>query len=433
MPTQVKRGFEKNVFINCPFDSEYYALLRPLLFTIVYLGFNPKIALERSDSGEQRLDKICELIKESKFSIHDLSRLKASKRDEFYRLNMPFELGLDYGSRRFASNYLKEKKYLILEKRAFDYRKALSDISGVDIKNHDNKPAKLVQAIRNWFVETAGLSNVIGPTAIWYKFNDFTSDFYTRRQNEGFSDEDLNMMPVREYINFIKNWLRADGSIKQEVQPATEQPLMSAIDGRMYEAIGPLWHQKHRKLGLIPQGLRNVDTDSAWFKSGYRGWVQGYRLVLQGLVFPEPVPLFAAWRLNSEGEATIMATALNQQCLPVTPVLLGDSTFGGATLCASYQERDGWLLTPQQLPQERRSWKHDLYGYRKETIELLFQRVIQSCDLKACPVKGWSRNGAFVLASVWLYQIIFLNNYRQGRPMAHIKEQLDLARWRIAA
>jgi hypothetical protein len=112
---------------------------------------------------------------------------------------------------------------------------------------------------------------------------------------------------------------------------------------------------------------------------------------------------------------------------------LGDSTFGGATLCASYAERGGWLLTPQQLPQERRSWKDDLYAYRKETIELLFQRVIQSCDLKACPVKGWSRNGAFVLASVWLYQIICLSNYRQGRPMAHIKEQLDLARWRIAA
>jgi hypothetical protein len=221
--------------------------------------------------------------------------------------------------------------------------------------------------------------------------------------------------------------------IKEEVQPTNGQPLMSAIDGRMYEALGPLWHHKHRKLGLIPQGLRNVDTESAWFKSGYRGWVQGYRLVLQGLVFPEAVPLFAAWRLNSEGEATIMRQALEEERLPVTPVLLGDSTFGGATLCASYRERDGWLLTPQQLPTERHSWKDDLYSYRKETIELLFQRVIQSCDLKACPVKGWSRNGAFVLASVWLYQIIFLDNYRQGRPMAHIKEQLDLARWRIAA
>jgi len=221
--------------------------------------------------------------------------------------------------------------------------------------------------------------------------------------------------------------------ITQEVQPLDEQPQVSAIDGRMYEAQGPLWHQKHRKLRLIPLALRNVDTESAWFKSGYRGWVQGYRLMLQGLVFPYPVPLFAAWRRNSEGEATIMANALKEQCLPVTPVLLGDSTFGGATLCASYQERGGWLLTPQQLATERRSWKDDLYSYRKETIELLFQRVIQSCDLKACPVKGWSRNGAFVLASVWLYQIIFLDNYRAGRPVAHIKEQLDLARWRIAA
>jgi hypothetical protein len=221
--------------------------------------------------------------------------------------------------------------------------------------------------------------------------------------------------------------------IKEEVQPTNEQPLMSAIDGRMYEALGPLWHQKHRKLGIIPQGLRNVDCESAWFKSGYRGWVQGYRLVLQGLVFPEPVPLFAAWRLNTEGEATIMREALKEERLPVTPVLLGDSTFGGAQLVASYGEHDGWLLTPQQLSTQRRSWKHALYSYRKESIELLFQRVIQSCDLKACPVKGWSRNGAFVLASVWLYQIISLNNYRHGRPMAHIKEQLDLARWRIAA
>jgi hypothetical protein len=221
--------------------------------------------------------------------------------------------------------------------------------------------------------------------------------------------------------------------IKQAVQPLDEQPQASAIDGRMYAAQGPLWHQKHRKLGIIPLALRNVDTESAWFKSGYRGWVQGYRLVLQGLVFPEPVPLFAAWRLNSEGEATIMAQALKEEHLPVTSVLLGDSTFGGATLCASYREHGGWLLTPQQLCARRRSWKDDLYSYRKETIELLFQRVIQSCDLKACPVKGWSRNGAFVLASVWLYQIIFLSNYRQGRPVAHIKEQLDLARWRIAA
>jgi hypothetical protein len=214
MPSQIKREFGKNVFINCPFDSEYYSLLRPLLFTIVYLGFNPKIALEGSDSGEQRIDKICELIKQSKYSIHDLSRLKSKKKGEFFRLNMPFELGIDYGCGRFASNYLSGKKFLILEKGAFDYKKALSDISGLDIKNHDNKPAKIVQAIRNWLVETADLRGVAGPTAIWYKFNDFASDFYTRRQAEGFSDEDLNMMPIREYLNFIERWIRTSAGLE---------------------------------------------------------------------------------------------------------------------------------------------------------------------------------------------------------------------------
>jgi hypothetical protein len=221
--------------------------------------------------------------------------------------------------------------------------------------------------------------------------------------------------------------------IAEEVAPASEQPQTSAIDGRMYAASGPRWHKRHRCNGVIPAGLRNVDTESAWSKSGYRGWVQGYRLVLQGLVFPAPVPLYAAWRSNREGEATIMAQALADQSLPVTSVLLGDETFGGAQLVRAYGARSGWLLTPRQLPPKRRSWKDDLYAYRKETIELLFQRVIQSCDLKACPVKGWSRNGAFVIASVWLYQVIFLGNHRQGRRTAHVKERVDLARWRIAA
>jgi len=217
-----------------------------------------------------------------------------------------------------------------------------------------------------------------------------------------------------------------------EVKPLAIQSQASAIDGRMYEASGPKWHKKHRLKGSIPARLRNVDTESRWFKSGYRGWVQGYRLVLQGLVFPHPVPLWATWQPNSVGEATIMAQALAAQQLPVTAILLGDTTFGGAALTATYAAAGGWLLTPSQLPKERRSFKHDLYAYRKETIELLFQRIIQACDLKACPSKGLNRNGAFVIASVWLYQIIFLCNYWAGRPVAHIKEQLELARWRIA-
>lgn len=219
--------------------------------------------------------------------------------------------------------------------------------------------------------------------------------------------------------------------IVEELKPEPEQSQVSAIDGRMYKAQGPKWHKQDRNNGLLPVGLRNVDTESQWSKSGYRGWVQGYRLVLQGLAFPAPVPIFAAWRPNNENEANIALEALEAGDLKVTDVLLGDETFGGGLFPYLYEEAGGWVLSPKQLPQERRSWKDDLYDYRKETIELLFQRITQATDLKECQVKGEGRNGAFVLASVWLYQICFLADYRAGKPLAQIKDQLDCARWRI--
>jgi hypothetical protein len=209
MRAPLEEEFEKNVFVNCPFDDRYHEILRPLLFTIVYLGFQPKIARERSDSGELRINKICELISRSKYSIHDLSRLKATKKNELYRLNMPFELGIEYGCRYFASNHLKEKKCLILEQGTHDFVLALSDLSGVDIKSHENDPVKVVRAIRNWFVETVGLRRVDGPTAIWFQFAYFTLELYNQRKKEGFSEEDLNMMPIPEYIDFIEGWIRS--------------------------------------------------------------------------------------------------------------------------------------------------------------------------------------------------------------------------------
>ncbi len=209
-----------------------------------------------------------------------------------------------------------------------------------------------------------------------------------------------------------------------------EQHTIGAIDGRMYEALGAKWHAADRRQNRIPSRLRNVDTDSYWSKSGYRGWVQGYRMTLQTLVFPEPVPLFAAFRANSEGEITTAKNALREDRLLVTDVLLGDETFSVAEFRRLYREAKGWVLTSKQLPPKRRSWKCDLFAYRKETIELLFQRIMQAVSLKRCVTKGTGKNAAFILAGVWLYQSCWLQNYRAGKPTAVIKEQIDLARWR---
>jgi hypothetical protein len=206
---------------------------------------------------------------------------------------------------------------------------------------------------------------------------------------------------------------------------------VSATDGRMYQALGPLWHKKHRLEGVIPDGLRNVDTESKWSKSGYRGWIQGYRLMVQTLCFPEPVPLFAVWRENQLNEAKIALAELEKGRLQITDVMLGDTTFGKEDFRPEYEKVGGYVLTPNQLPPQNRSWKNDLYEYRKETIELLFQRIIQAFDLKSCPVKGEAKNGALVLATVWAYQVCWLNNYRRKKNPADVKEHIENARWRI--
>ncbi len=221
--------------------------------------------------------------------------------------------------------------------------------------------------------------------------------------------------------------------IVTEIEPAAEVQVASAIDGRRYHARGPKWHQKQRKKGIIPIHLRNVDTESKWSKSGYRGWVQGYRLVLQTLLLPVPIPLFATWQPNNVYEEHIALSALENKQLAVTSLLLGDTSFGSPAMTNAYAERGGWLLTPKQLPPTNRTWKHDLFALRKETIELLFQRIMQAFDLTSCPTKGLNRNGAFVIASVWLYQVVAWNNYKRGEPIAEVKETIDLARWRIAA
>jgi hypothetical protein len=178
-----------------------------MLFTLVYAGLVPRLASEKSDSLEHRLEKIVHLIKECKYSIHDLSRLKAAKAKELFRMNMPFELGIDYGCRRTATNYMSSKRSLILETRKYEIQKALSDLNGVDIKNHNDNPFRAVQALQHWLIETVGLMDADSPTVIWKNFSDFNSHFYQRRKAQGYTKNDLKMMPVPQYIRFITQWL----------------------------------------------------------------------------------------------------------------------------------------------------------------------------------------------------------------------------------
>lgn len=201
--------FETNVFVNCPFDNEYLPLLRPILFAIIDLGYRPRIALESLDSGRPRFEKIVALIEESKYAIHDLSRMQAENPGEYYRLNMPFELGLDVGCRLFGSRQRKDKRLLVLEAEPFRYRAAISDLSGSDIAVHGNEPVDALSGVRNWLNTTAGL-RAPGPTEIWNRFSDFMAGNYDVLRARGYSDEDIKSLPVPDLIDDMQRWAAAN-------------------------------------------------------------------------------------------------------------------------------------------------------------------------------------------------------------------------------
>ena len=130
----MKGIYNSNIFINCPFDENYKPIHDAIVFTIFDCGFIPRSASEEKDSGNVRLVKIMEIIAESKFGIHDISRTEIDKSTHLPRFNMPFELGLFLGAKKFGDKVQKRKNILILDKEKYRYQKFISDIAGQDIK-----------------------------------------------------------------------------------------------------------------------------------------------------------------------------------------------------------------------------------------------------------------------------------------------------------
>lgn len=199
--------FSKNIFVNCPFDEDYRQHLIAIIYTVLYFGYKPRLSLERADSAESRIEKILGLIKESKFGIHDLSRIVSSGKDEHYRMNMPFELGIDYGCQKLKGGKWSQKKILILEKERYRFQKAISDLSGSDIKSHNNEVDKVISAVRDWLV-TEELKRGDSGAKVWTSYNEFQAYLYDEVvENDGHKSADD--VQITEVIHHMENWFKA--------------------------------------------------------------------------------------------------------------------------------------------------------------------------------------------------------------------------------
>lgn len=146
----VHPDYDRQVFINCPFDDAYAPLFRAIVFTIHAAGGKPRCALEVSDTSEVRLNRILRIIDECRLGVHDLSRTEPDADSGLPRFNMPLELGLFLACKHFGGNRHKRKSCLVLDREQYRYQQFISDIAGQDPQEHHDDVPTVIRRVRNW-------------------------------------------------------------------------------------------------------------------------------------------------------------------------------------------------------------------------------------------------------------------------------------------
>ena len=140
--------YDYSVFVNCPFDAAYRSLFEALVFAVHDCGYIARCALEIDDASQIRIEKVERIIAGCKFGIHDISRTEPDAATGLPRFNMPLELGMFLGAKRFGRAEQKSKVCLILDTERYRYQKFISDISGQDITAHQGKPEQVTKVVR---------------------------------------------------------------------------------------------------------------------------------------------------------------------------------------------------------------------------------------------------------------------------------------------
>ena len=198
-------NYTNNIFINCPFDQEFKPLLDAMIFTIFDCGFIPRCALEEDDSGEVRIDKIARIIADCKYGVHDISRIELCENTKLPRFNMPLELGMFLGAKRYGSEQQKKKVSLIMDSQQWRYQIYISDIAGQDPRAHENKIENVIKILRDWLNSASRRKTIPGGTAILKRYNQFLGELPAICQ---VGELELQELTYNDLTTFISAWLQ---------------------------------------------------------------------------------------------------------------------------------------------------------------------------------------------------------------------------------
>ena len=198
--------YRKSVFVNCPFDDEYSEFLDALVFAIHDCGFIARCALEIDDSAQVRAEKLMSMMSECKMGIHDLSRTELDADHRLPRFNMPLELGVFLGARRYGDRVQREKMCLVLDREKYRYQIFCSDIAGQDIRSHENDVATLISVVRNWLrnsIRDPGI-RIPGGSRIADRYARFLLDLPALCSQLAL---DIDELVFNDYTTLVVGWL----------------------------------------------------------------------------------------------------------------------------------------------------------------------------------------------------------------------------------
>lgn len=207
----VEWDYEHAVFVNCPFDEAYRPLFRAIVFCLYDCGFTAHSALEVTDTSQVRIEKISGIIAACKFGLHDISRTELDRDTGLPRFNMPLELGLFLGAKRFGTGRQKTKNCLVVDVERYRYQKFISDIAGQDISPHGGKPVQVIKVVRDWLRDATPKSIAVpGSSDIIQRHFIFRSDLPEMCARVG---HDMNDLTFNDYVLLVEEWLKSNARL----------------------------------------------------------------------------------------------------------------------------------------------------------------------------------------------------------------------------
>lgn len=200
------------------------------------------------------------------------------------------------------------------------------------------------------------------------------------------------------------------------IQPWATCGRAVAIDSTVLRANGGVWHRKHREQGVVPH--TSIDTQAHWTKSGWHGWVYGWKLHLVTAVASVWIPLAASLTAANEADNEV-APDLLRQLPPDTRFVLGDIHYNAPNVRDVCDDAGLILITTQYGPYphtddgvELRRLFHKLRSLTIENFNEHFKGIFDGHG--QVPTKGLANTSRFVLGAVFVYQLALLYRFKNG-------------------